>query len=134
MTQTDHEALLTDLCAEACIQDCATVLKTHHIDVAGRTIGLIADPTGNESLSVYIDLGPVYPVRDTQLQSLMLEANMQPNGAVAGAFALDTQTYEAAFHMPVALPVTGRQLAERLQKALQYAVPRFDGMRHEAGA
>jgi hypothetical protein len=133
MTRTDYEALLIDLCVAACIDDSATVLKTHHIDVAGRTIGLIPHPASAEHLSVYIDLGAIYPSRDTRLQSLMLAANMQPSCPVSGAFAMNDQTCEAAFRLSVTLPVTGIQLAERVEQALQYAVTHFDAMRHEAG-
>lgn len=126
MEDTDYQLKIAEFCTHAGIAEWEEVVRTQHIEVQGKTIGLIPDPGGAGRLSVYIDLGPVYVERDPRLFEQMLIANMEPRGPLSGAFCIYPESGNAVYHMAVPPQVSGQELAGHLASALEQIGARFD--------
>lgn len=124
MDETQYQLKIADFCSYAGIAQWEEVARTQHIEVQGKTIGLIPDPGGR--LSVYIDLGPVYLERDPRMFEQMLVANMEARGSLSGAFCIYPDSGNAVYHMPLPAEMSGQEMADHIASALEHIGARFD--------
>jgi hypothetical protein len=132
MGDIDYRLKIADFCRHAAIPEWEEVVRTQHIEVGGKTIGLIPDPGGDGRLSVYIDLGPVHIQRDPRMFEQMLIANMEARGPLSGAFCIYPDSGNAVYHMSLGAQVTGEEMARCLDDALRQIGSRFEELSHAA--
>jgi hypothetical protein len=130
MNALSYERIVKDLCDCVGLSDWRQVAASGHIEVAGRTVGLMADDDGSD-LFIYIDLGPVFPDRDRALCRSMLIANAQCQTVPAGRFGLHPKSGDAVYHIRLPMPsvTDGSTLASLLVAQIGAAVGWLDEMK-----
>lgn len=132
MNEAAYEQKVADFCQHAGIAPWQDVARSQHIEVDGKVVGLIPDPSEDGRISVYIDLGPVFTERDPQLFEQMLVANLEPRGATAGAFGIYPGNGNAVYHLSVPPQVNGHELAGLVATALEQAGARFETLTRQS--
>src|SRR4051794_36444870 len=112
-----YENIIRRLCESADIPDWKEVLRTQHVTVRGKVVGLInEDREDFQRLLVYVDMGPLHAERDADMYRRMLMANLDQRRPFDGCFGLHPSTGGSVYHMRlnVSIPMEGGAFAELL--------------------
>lgn len=96
-----YERLIKDLCESVGIENWNEILRSQHIMVGDYVVGLINEDNdiyANE-LSIYVELGPIFPEREPDLYRRMLVANLERNPALTGRFGVHPDTGSAVYYI-----------------------------------
>ncbi len=128
-----YERLIKDLCECVGIENWRDILQGQHIMVGDYVVGLINEENdiyANE-LSVYIELGPIFPEREPDLYRRMLVANLERNPALTGCFGVHPDTGSAVYYirLDTSQHMDANALVEILNTQVNASVALFNNLK-----
>lgn len=123
MRPASYEAVIEGLCEVAGVDGAAQIVEGQHVTLDGRLVGLIPDLDAEvPTLSVYIELGPTFPERDSALYARLLAENLAAPRFLPGRWGLHPETHEAVYALTVDLAsLDGAGLAALLETEIPRA-------------
>ncbi len=116
MTEFEYKKIIQGFCECVGIEDWQEVVKTSHIQIGERTVGLLYDrnPSEKEALLLYIDLGAIYERDRLGLYQKMLEANLQTNPSQTGCFGIHPEIGHAVYYKRMEVHPSSDELARQV--------------------
>jgi hypothetical protein len=117
MDSAIFEGLIKDMCGAAGLVDWKEVVRSGHMSVDERVVGLLhrAQDANDEGLSIYVEFDPVDPhdPHDPQFCGRLLRENVTPTEGLDGFFGVHPDTGKVVYcvRMAGASRLSGESLA-----------------------
>ena len=130
MSDIEYRRFVSELCECIGLDDWQEVVRSGHLEINGKTVGLIrsAESGGARGVSVYVDLGPVPEHSCAKVHKELLIANLSPAESAGGCFGIHPETGNGVYHLRHAADVSAQVLSDRLDAVFKTVVLQYQGM------